>query len=168
VIIRDARATELAEVGELRVSAYVAGGHMAPDSGYAPRLRELGCGVGDVLVAVAGDGDAGPGAGGIIGTIMLQPAGEGGGAVRSPEEVEIRALAVSPGAQGQGVGRALLAAALDRARQRGVRHLVLATQQDMHTAQRMYEKAGFARLPELDWAPVPGGGKLIVYGMRLA
>jgi ribosomal protein S18 acetylase RimI-like enzyme len=171
VIIRDARAADLPDVGELRVTAYVTGGHMSPDSGYAPRLRTLGSeGGGSVLVAVAEDGDTGPAAPGgrIIGTIMLQPAEEAGGAVQSPDEVEIRALAVSPEAQGRGVGRALLEAALARAAQEGVTHLVLATQQDMHTAQRMYEKAGFRRMPERDWAPVPDGMKLIVYGMRLA
>jgi len=178
VIIRDARAADLPEVAELRVTAYVTGGHMSPDSGYAPRLRTLGSeGGGSVLVAVAEDDDVyagreasrapGAPAGRIIGTIMLQPAEEAGGAVQIPDEVEIRALAVSPEAQRRGVGRALLEAALARAAQQGVTHLVLATQQDMHTAHRMYEKAGFQRMPERDWAPVPGGAKLIVYGMRL-
>ncbi len=42
MILRDALPGELAEVGEIRVSAYQAGGHMSPDSGYAPVLRALG------------------------------------------------------------------------------------------------------------------------------
>jgi hypothetical protein len=52
VIVRDARPGELAEVGEIRVAAYRAGGHLSADSGYAPVLRALGtAGDGTVLAA---------------------------------------------------------------------------------------------------------------------
>ena len=37
----------------------------------------------------------------------------------------------------------------------------------MRTAHRLYERAGFVRLPERDWSPVPGVN-LLVYGLRLA
>jgi ribosomal protein S18 acetylase RimI-like enzyme len=58
VIVRDVLPGELAEVGEIRVSAYVAGGHMSPDSEYAPVLRALGSADdGTVLVAVADQAD---------------------------------------------------------------------------------------------------------------
>jgi len=68
VIVRDALPGELAEVGQIRVNAYQAGGHMSPDSDYAPVLRALGAtGEGTVLVAVAGPVDDR-----ILGTVMLQ------------------------------------------------------------------------------------------------
>jgi len=162
VIIRDAQAAELAEVGDLRAEAYLADGFLSEDSGYLPRLRSLGTdGAGTVLVAID---EQEPGR--IAGTVMLQPAPHSAEVVQAPDEAEIRALAVAPRAQGRGIGRALLHAIIDRAAQTGVRHLVLATQLEMHTAHRLYERAGFRRLPERDWAPQPGT-KLIVYGLRL-
>jgi ribosomal protein S18 acetylase RimI-like enzyme len=164
VIIREAHPEELAEVGDLRVAAYVADGFLAENSGYTPRLRSLGAdGEGDIFVAVL-DEAAGPGQ--IVGTIMLRAAPHGGEALRAADEAEIRALAVAPRAQGYGVGRALLAAAIKHAAAQGVGHLVLATQPDMRTAHRLYERAGFRRLPDRDWSPQPGVN-LIVYGLRL-
>lgn len=162
MLIRDAHQDELAEVGELRLAAYRADGFLSPDSTYAPRLRELGAdGVGQVLVAVAAE--HGP----ILGTVMLQPwRPDAGHVVQGPSEAEIRALAVRPAAQRGGVGRALLAAVVDLAVHEGVRHLVLLTQPDMKAAHRLYEQAGFSRLPDRDWSPEPGV-TLLAYGMHL-
>ena len=42
VIVRDARPDELAEVGEIRVAAYLADGFMSADSGYAPDAARAG------------------------------------------------------------------------------------------------------------------------------
>jgi GNAT superfamily N-acetyltransferase len=159
MVIRDALRDELPEIGEIRVNAYVADGFLSPDSGYAPRLRELGSdGAGPVLVATD---DAV-----IIGTVMLQTWPNGGELLRGPEEAEIRALAVRPEARGRGVGRALVDAVVDRAARLGVRHLLLLTQQEMKTAHRIYEEAGFARLPDRDRWPEPGVG-LLAYGLDL-
>jgi ribosomal protein S18 acetylase RimI-like enzyme len=161
MLIRDAQQDELAEVGELRLAAYRADGFLSLDSTYAPRLRELGAdGSGPVLVAV--DGQAGR----LLGTVMLQRWPFAGHVVASPDEAEIRALAVRPAAQRGGVGRALLAAVIDRAVREGVRHLVLLTQPDMKTAHRLYEEAGFVRLPGRDWSPEPGT-TLLAYGKHL-
>ena len=169
MIVRDALPRELAEVGEIRVSAYQAGGHMSPDSGYAPVLRALGsAGDGTVLVAVAVAGTvAGTGGSQMLGTVMLQRWPDGGQVVASQDEAEIRALAVSPEGQGQGTGSALLRAAIERAKKAGVRHLVLLTQPDMQAAQHLYQKAGFRRLPDRDWSPRPGV-TLLAYGLPLA
>jgi ribosomal protein S18 acetylase RimI-like enzyme len=159
VIVREALPGELDEVGELRVAAYEAGGFLAASSGYADTLRALGAdGGGEVLVAV--DGAA------LLGTAMLQPAGPRSEIGGAEGEIELRALAVAPGAQGRGVGRALLGAAVERARALGCRHLVLSTQPAMHAAHRLYRAAGFERLPERDWTPVPGVD-LLAFGLRL-
>jgi len=161
MVIRDAYPGELAEIGELRLAAYRADGFLAPDSGYAQRLRELGGdGLGAVLVAVGPDG--GP----ILGTVMLQSWPNAGPVVQGQGEAEIRALAVRPAAQRAGVGRALLTAVIDRAVRDGIRHLLLSTQPDMKAAQHLYEEAGFSRLPERDWSPEPAD-PLLVYGMPL-
>jgi GNAT superfamily N-acetyltransferase len=159
MVIRDALRDELAEIGEIRVNAYLADGFLSPDSGYAPRLRELGSdGAGPVLVATD---DAV-----ITGTVMLQTWPNGGELLRGPDEAEIRALAVRPEARGRGVGRALVDAVIERAAGIGVRHLLLLTQQEMKTAHRIYEEAGFARLPDRDFSPEPSVN-LLAYGLDL-
>jgi GNAT superfamily N-acetyltransferase len=159
MVIRDAQLDELAEIGEIRVNAYLADGFMSPDSRYAPRLRELGAdGAGPVLVAT--DHAV------IVGTVMLQTWPNGGELLRGPDEAEIRALAVRPEARGHGVGRALVGAVIERAASLGVRHLLLLTQQEMKTAHRIYEEAGFARLPDRDFSPEPGVS-LLAYGRDL-
>jgi ribosomal protein S18 acetylase RimI-like enzyme len=164
----------MAEVGDIRIAAYVSDGFISADSGYVPTLRGLGAdGNGEVLVATVpasephGGTDAGHGqAERIVGTIMLQPWPHAGEVVTGPEEAEIRALAVRPEAQGQGIGRRLLLHLMRRATDLGVRHLVLCTEPTMRVAHRMYEQEGFVRLPERDWSPAPGT-TLLVYGMRL-
>jgi ribosomal protein S18 acetylase RimI-like enzyme len=164
--VRDARAAELAEIGELRVAAYEAGGFLADASHYGETLRSLGQdGRGQILAAV--DARSGPdGAGQILGTVMLLLPPHAEHIVRGPDEAEIRALAVAPEARGRGVGRALLQAVTDRARASGVRHLVLCTQTTMLAAQHLYLEAGFRRLPERDFSPVPGF-TLPAYGLAL-
>jgi ribosomal protein S18 acetylase RimI-like enzyme len=159
VLVRDARPDELAEIGDMRVAAYQADGFLSPTSRYAPTLRALGTGgEGDVLVAVA-DGR-------LAGTVMLQLTAHQSPLVTRPDEAEVRALAVAPAARRQGTGRALLAAVIARAAQRGIRHLVLCTEVEMLAAQRLYETAGFRRLADRDWSPAPGM-TLIAYGLAL-
>jgi GNAT superfamily N-acetyltransferase len=161
MLIRDAHRDELPEIGDIRVGAYRADGFLSPESGYAPRLRELGTdGPDPVLVAVADDGT-------LIGTVTLQVWPQGGEVVKRPGEAEIRALAVRPEARGTGVGRALLAAVIDRAASLDVQYLLLLTQPEMKAAHHLYGEAGFARLPERDWSPEPDV-RLLAYGMALA
>ena len=164
MIVREATPAEYEEVGELRIAAYIAGGFMSPQSGYAPVLAALGTdGDGQVLVAV----DEGQ----ILGTVMLQPVSPDEPPppeqrwVSSADEAEIRALAVTPDGQGRGTGRALLQAVTDYAAQSGVKHLVLCTQPDMLAARHLYEQAGFTRLPERDWGA--SGITLLAYGRIL-
>ncbi len=160
VVIRDALPGEFAEVARIRLAAYQAGGYLLPSSRYAPMLAALGT-ADDGQVLVAADG------GRLIGTVMLQLWPRSGQMVTAPDEAEIRALAVTPGCQGQGTGRALLRAVTGRAAAEGIRHLVLCTQQAMFAAHHLYEQAGFLRLPERDWSP--GEGEvLLAYGRLLA
>ncbi len=150
MLIREAEQSDFGELGDVRVAAYLADGFLSADSDYVPHLRALGSdGLGEVLVA-AGDRD-----GRILGTVMLVgwPHGE---ILTGPGEAEIRALAVRRDARGAGIGKALVAAVIDRAAGRGVRYLVLSTQPGMKAAHRLYEQAGFTRLPERDWSPMPG------------
>ncbi len=158
-MVRDALASEFAEIGRLRVTAYRAGGFLSPSSPYAATLAGLGAaGDGQILVALQ-DGQ-------MLGTVMLQFWPDAGRVVTGPAEAEIRALAVAPDGQGRGTGRALLRAVIDRAVAAGIRHLVLFTQTDMRAAHHLYDQAGFGRLPERDWSPEPGL-TLLAYGLVL-
>jgi ribosomal protein S18 acetylase RimI-like enzyme len=160
-MVRDAHASEFDEIGRLRVGAYLAGGSMSPESRYAPVLAALGAdGSGPVLVAADDDR--------VLGTVMLQFWPDGGHVLRGETEAEIRALAVAPEAQGRGIGRALLQAAIGlAARQPGIRDLLLLTQPEMAAAQHLYRQAGFTRLPERDWCP-QAGVTLLAYALPLA
>ncbi len=66
LIVRDARPSELAEIGDLRVAAYEAGGFLSDASHYGETLRTLGHdGTGQILAAVQEDGGrVGPARGG--------------------------------------------------------------------------------------------------------
>ncbi len=163
VQIREAAAAELAAVGELRVSAYRAGGFLPAGSQYAPMLRDLGADGADLVLVAVEPGRADR----IVGTIMLERGPRTGEHVVGPEEAEIRALAVRPEAQGSGVGGLLLREVIGAARATGVRHLILCTAPEMLAARRLYERAGFVRLPKRDWSPAPHTS-LLVYGLRLA
>jgi ribosomal protein S18 acetylase RimI-like enzyme len=55
----------------------------------------------------------------------------------------INGLAVDPEHQRAGVGRALIEAAVERARQQGARKVGLRVLGDNHTARRLYERCGF-------------------------
>ncbi len=159
VSVRDAQPAEYAAIGELRVGAYAAGDFLADTSNYGPTLRTLATdGTGQILAAEA-DGQ-------LLGTVTLQLPPHAGQVVRGPDEAEVRALAVAPGAQGRGVGRALLRAVIDRAAGLGIRQLVLSTQSGMDAARHLYTSVGFGRLPDRDWSPAPGF-TLLAYGLAL-
>ena len=163
VIIRDARPDEAAAVGELRVAAYRALGLLPAGSEYAQTLRALGFDGdrGDRAVLVAAD-EAGNQ---ILGTVTLESFEPGSELAKDQTEADVRAFAVAPRAQGQGVGRELLLAVIERAEKRGLRRLRLCTQPAMRAAQHLYVTTGFRRTPDLDWEPRPG---LILRAYELA
>jgi ribosomal protein S18 acetylase RimI-like enzyme len=148
-MIRDARPDERAVVGELRVAAYREIGLLSEVDSYAQTLRRFGFG-GDCTVLVAVD-DAD---GSILGTITLEPFEQASELAQDDTEADIRAFAVAAQAQGQGVGRKLLLAVIERAEKQGLRRLRLCTQQAMRAAQHLYVATGFSRTPELDFSPV--------------
>jgi ribosomal protein S18 acetylase RimI-like enzyme len=63
---------------------------------------------------------------------------------RAAEECLLEDLFVSPGARGAGIGRALLDAAIDRARERGCRRIALHTAEGNEAAVGLYRSAGFS------------------------
>ncbi|MEV7725437.1 GNAT family N-acetyltransferase [Streptomyces sp. NPDC087917] len=173
IAIRAARPAEYEELGEITAQAYVGDGLLDSDAAfYAGVLRDVAARAadGEVLVAVApsdtdshtdADSDA------LLGGVTFAPPGSPLADIAGPGEAEFRMLAVAREARGRGAGEALVRACAARARGlEGVTHLVLSTQRGMTGAQRIYERLGFVRTPERDWAPVPGL-TLLTYRMEL-
>jgi len=67
----------------------------------------------------------------------------------------IRLLGVSPQARGLGIGRALIAECLRRARADGATTMGLHTTKLMDVARAMYLRLGFTRVPAYDFHPAP-------------
>ncbi|MEU9970787.1 GNAT family N-acetyltransferase [Streptomyces malaysiensis] len=87
---------------------------------------------GDVLMARE------PGNGTVVGCVAL---------LAYPDAVfELAKMAVAPAAQGRGIGRQLIAAAVDRARALGGTRLFLGTNSKLTPALHLYEDAGFGRI----------------------
>jgi ribosomal protein S18 acetylase RimI-like enzyme len=89
-------------------------------------------------------------AGEIIGTVSL---------TTEPEGLYVRSMAVSPKAQGQGIGRSLLDALHAEAEGRRIGRIFLYTLPFQQGARAMYEKYGYKWVrdtPAEEWYGVPG------------
>jgi GNAT superfamily N-acetyltransferase len=161
--IRAARAEEFDRLGEITAAAYLDDGLLdfGADDPYLVLLRDVRMRAqhADVLVAVD---EAGTVLGGV--TFVGGPGAYAD--IAQAGEAEFRTLAVAPPGRGRGVGAALVQHCVERARRLGRRRLVLSTQPTMHSAHRIYERAGFVRQPHRDWSPVPGTS-LVVYALEL-
>jgi len=104
----------------------------------------------------------------VVGTVLLYPAetvlSSADGLQVTLRWPEVRLLAVTPGARGQGVGTALMRECVRRAGQAGARALTLHTTDIMQAAIRLYERMSFRRASELDFHPAPD---VTVKGYRL-
>ncbi|MFJ8015421.1 GNAT family N-acetyltransferase [Streptomyces sp. NPDC096339] len=162
ILIRAAQPAEYEELGEITAQAYVGDGLLSSgEAFYVGVLRDVAARAADGEVLVAVD------EGLLLGGVTFAPPGSPLADIAGPDEAEFRMLAVSREARGRGTGEALVRACIDRARAiEGVSTLVLSTQRSMTGAQRIYERLGFTRTPERDWAPVPGL-TLLTYRLEL-
>lgn len=151
VVIREARPEEHARLGEMVVAAYRSLPEFdEPD--YEPELRDVARRAREAVVLVAVDDD-----GTLLGCVTYVPGPESPWAeLLEPGEAAIRMLAVDPTARGRGVGTALAAACIARAREDGRAAVFLHSLPYMRAAQAIYRRLGFIRRPDRDWEPVPG------------
>jgi ribosomal protein S18 acetylase RimI-like enzyme len=160
--LRRARPEDFTAIGEMTVAAYAEFAEDDVDD-YASVLRDVARRDREAEVWVATPDDSEE----ILGSITICPEGSAWREVAEPGEGEFRMLAVGPDARGRGVGRALLGLVVERFRGEGAPRIVMSTQPAMRAAQHVYEGAGFVRIPERDWSPVPGVD-LIGYGLELS
>jgi ribosomal protein S18 acetylase RimI-like enzyme len=150
VTVRRAEPAEFEAVGRILVEAYGRDGQLN-ENGYAEELADVAtrAAVAEVLVAADASGT-------LLGTVTFTRSGTPLAELSGPGEAEFRMLAVAPAAWGRGIGAKLAEACIDRARELGVSAIVISTRDFAITAQAIYEKLGFVRRPERDWAPLPG------------
>lgn len=72
-----------------------------------------------------------------------------------PGVFEISKMAVSPLVRGRGIGRRLLNAAVERARELGATSLFLASNRRLADAVHLYESVGFVHVPPDQLHPIP-------------
>ena len=71
-----------------------------------------------------------------------------------PDQAEFGMLSVAPAGR-RGVGRAPVAACLDRAREQGMGEVLISSLPLMTSAHALYRQFGFVRAPDLDQSPKP-------------
>lgn len=150
--IRVAEPQELADVGALTADAYeVSSEFTGPfDAAYDAELRDAAgrWESATLLVAVSPDGD-------LLGTATLAAPGSSAADIATGEERELRMLGVREDARGRGIGVALIEESAFRAGLDGGEALVVSVYTGNTPAARMYDRLGFARIPERDWEPLP-------------
>ncbi|HEY9336601.1 GNAT family N-acetyltransferase [Kribbella sp. NPDC050459] len=146
--IRLAVPAEYDAVGDLTVEAYSHDGFVRGD--YAMTLRAAADRAAKAELWVAADPS------GLLGTVTYCPVGSVYREIGLDDEGEFRMLGVAGRARGLGVGTALTERCIERTREFGHRRIVMSSAAYMTTAHRIYERLGFVRLPERDWAPIPG------------
>jgi len=154
LVVREARTTELEQIGELTADVYADEG--LAGSEYLKVLRDARTrweSPATTLIVAHDDGAEDPED--ILGTVVYAAPGSPWQDLATGDEAEFRMLATAPPARGRGVGEALVRNCIERAKRAGAPRLVLSTGVEMLAAHRLYERLGFVRVPERDWRPRP-------------
>lgn len=151
MLVRRARPEDLAAVGEVTVEAY-ADFTTGAEDGYITHLRDAASRAreAELWVATSDDGAT------VLGSVTICPEGSPWREIAQAGEGEFRMLSVAPQARGLGIGTALIDLVLARFREAGAHAVAMSSLAQMTAAHRLYERAGFTRLPERDWSPVEG------------
>jgi GNAT superfamily N-acetyltransferase len=161
--VREAREDELDETARVLASAFEQVRPKASTSAYGEVFERYLEGVVDVrsrigeatlFVAIEG--------GRILGTGTLYPPGRTiayAQDVHSPpwpnDWASLRLLGVDPAHRGRGIGRMLIEARVQRARELGANVAALHTSREFEVARDLLKRMGWKRAPEYDHAPAP-------------
>ncbi len=90
-----------------------------------------------------------------------------GGLAVSGDQADVQTVAVSPAAQGRGVGRLLLDDLVREARRRRAGEVLLEVRAENESALALYRRAGFERIAVRRGYYQPGGTDALVLRLRL-
>ncbi|MEP6759162.1 MAG: GNAT family N-acetyltransferase [Actinomycetota bacterium] len=155
--IREATEAEHAETGRITAEAYRG---LVRDQMYLSRIADVADRAARTMILVAIEDGA------IVGSLTLELSQRVDANDDPLQEhlAHIRMLGVAPGAQGRGLGRALMHVAEVRARDAGKTEMTLHTTQWMTAARAMYEALGYRRMPD---EVLPDGFVLLGYRKEL-
>ena len=155
VVFRRAAPADFPEIRRITPDAYLRAGHFAADHPYMSALEDVEHRAEHAQVWVAEV------AWRVVAAVTLTVAGQPYSEIAQDGELEFRMLAVDPAYQGEGVGRAVVRAIIEHARQLpGIEAISITSATFMERAHNLYESLGFRRAPERDWY-VPGEDVLL-------
>ena len=131
------------ELSDLLTQVYVAGGfttHEEADSLFEPsavRKRGVLIGAREKQHSI------------LAGIVIVVPPDSPARRLAEDNEAEIHLLGVKPEYQRNGLGRMLVEAAIDRAKQRSYSKIILWSQYSMKAAQKLYESTGFIHIDNM-------------------
>jgi GNAT superfamily N-acetyltransferase len=166
VVIRNARPEEFATIGQMMVDVY-SGLDGFPKPVELPHYYEMLRNVGELtkkpgtelLVAAVSDEIKGA-------VVYYADIAQYGANITAGSEKNssgFRLLAVDPSARGQGIGKLLVNACIQKAKARKHEQVILHTTKSMMTAWTMYEAMGFKHSSDLDFSQ----GPVQVFGFRM-
>jgi len=167
VVVRNAKPEEFVGIGKMMVNVYAAlDGFPKPAElpQYYDMLRNVGeltkkSGT-ELLVAASPSGDI---KGAVVYYADIAQYGANITAGGEKNASGFRLLAVDPAARGQGVGKLLVNACIQKAKDHKHEQVILHTTKSMMTAWVMYETMGFKHSSDLDFSQ----GPVQVFGFRL-
>ncbi|MGN7150405.1 GNAT family N-acetyltransferase [Arthrobacter sp. SAFR-179] len=155
VALRRAAPSDFSEVRRITRDAYLRAGHFAADHPYMGVLEDVEHRAAHAQVWVA------EAAGKVVAAVTLTFTGQPYSEIARDGELEFRMLAVDPAHQGGGLGRAVVRAIVEHARQLpGIAAISITSATFMERAHALYRSLGFRRAPERDWH-VPGEDVLL-------
>lgn len=161
--VREVRREDYDDVAQLTAAAYVGDGFVSADDGdYLPMLMDTAHRARHGVLLVAELEQQ------VVGAVTLAEAGGEYADIARDGELEFRMLAVHPGAQRNGIGRALVRAVVEHARASGDIHaVVLSTEEKMDGAHELYASMGFQRRPDRDWSVPEYSIRLLVFQLSV-
>ena len=163
ITVRPAVESDFDAVARITRDSYLAAGYFDDaEHPYMRKVQDVAQRAGQATVWVAER------AGDVVGSVTLALAGEPYADIALRDELEFRMLVVDPAVQRSGAGKAMMAAIVDHAKALdGINAVALTTGSTWESARGLYNKTGFARVPDRDWF-VPGTDiKLLVYRLDL-
>jgi GNAT superfamily N-acetyltransferase len=167
VAVRPARPEEYGAVGAITAAGYRADGLLDSaeypvESSYEAQLLDAGRRAREAELWVAAEDSGGTDE--LLGTVTWCPVGSPWRQLAlQDDQAEFRMLAVAPAGRRRGIGRRMVEACLQRARQDGMREVLLWSHPLMLGAHALYRAMGFDRAYDLDGSP---GEDVQLWGFR--